>query len=133
MSNLLDRQMKMVASRTGFRPVRFLLCLAMAGGAGCCSWTDKSGTHHLIVVGIGIVSVNNSKPAAATVTRANVLGLAADQGEVTAGYSSRFSTAVPDGAEDVRIEASQRPFAGINVEVQKTQLSQTNQTQLNKE
>lgn len=105
----------------------------VAGGAGCCSWTDISGTHHLIVVGIGIVSVNNSKPTAATVTRANVLGVAADQGGVTAGYSSRFTTAVPNGAEGVRIEASQRPFAPIKVEGQKYQLNQTNQTLLNKE
>lgn len=110
-----------------------LVSLALAGGAGCCSWSDKSGTRHVLIVGIGVVSINDSKPAAATVTRAHALGVTADQGGVGAGYSSRFTTSVPAGAEDVRIEASQRPFAPIKVEVQKAQLTKTNQTRINKE
>lgn len=109
----------------------FISCLAFAGGPGC-SWTDRSGTRHVLIVGVGVVSVNNSKPSAATVTRANALGIAADQGGVAAGYSSRFTTSVPEGAEDVRIEASQRPFAPIHIEVQKTKLNETNQPAKNK-
>ena len=108
-----------------------LLSLIALGGTGCLAWTDKSGTHHMVVVGLGVMSVNNSKPTAASVTRLQMLGLAAGEEGVVAGYSSRFTTAVPDGAEDVRIEASQRPFAPIKIEVQKTQL--TNQTEIEKE
>lgn len=110
----------------------FLVCLAAAAGAGC-SWTDQSGTRHVVIVGLGVVSVNDAKPSAATVTRTQALGVAADQGGIMAGYSSRFATTVPDSAEDVRIEASQRPFAPIYVEVQKAQLNQTNQTRIGEE
>lgn len=108
--------------------MRWLLCLvALCAGTGCCHWTDKSGTRHTLIIGVGVVSVNESKPEAACVTRANVLGISADAGGLTAGLSSRFSTSVPDGAEDVRIEASQKPFAPLKIEVQKAQLNQTNQ------
>jgi hypothetical protein len=70
-----------------------------------------------------ILVVALSISAAGPVTSMHTLGVAADQCGITAGYSSRFTTAVPDGAEDVRIEASQHPFAPIKIEVQKTLLS----------
>jgi hypothetical protein len=101
-----------------------ILCLGLSG---CCKWTDKSGTRHTLIIGIGVVSVNESKPEAAQVVRASALGISAGTGGFTAGYSSRFSTSVPAGAEDVRIEASQHPFAPVKIEVQKAQLNQTNQ------
>lgn len=99
-------------------------CVMMAGVAGC--WTDKSGTHHMVILGVGVVSMNDSN-AAATVTSTRALGVVAGPGGVTAGYATSFITAVPAGAEDVRIEASQRPLAPIRIEVQKAQLNQTNQ------
>lgn len=111
------------------RPGQLFLCLALLLGlTGCCRWTDKSGTRHTLIIGVGVVSVNESKPEAAQVIRANALGITADAGGVTAGLSSRFTTAVPSGAEDVRIEASQKPFAPIKIEIQKALLTQTNQT-----
>ncbi len=103
--------------------------LLLLGLTGCCHWTDQSGTSHVLIIGIGMVSVNDSKPAAATVTRIRALGVTAAHGGVTAGYSSQFVTAIPAGAEDVRIEASQRPYSPIRVEVQKAQLKQTSQNQ----
>lgn len=93
--------------------------------AGC--WTDQSGTHHTLIIGLGVVSVNQTNPAAATVTSMHTLGMVANQNGLTAGYSANFITSVPDGAEDVRIEASQHLFAPIKIEVQKTQLTKTNQ------
>jgi hypothetical protein len=112
--------------RTAFIPLWTLLCLVILGSTGCVSWKDHSGTRHTLVIGIGVVSVNDSKPTAATVTRAHTMGIAVDANGLTAGYSARFTTAVPDNAEDVRIEASERPFQPITIEVQKTQLNQTN-------
>jgi hypothetical protein len=122
-----------LVNRKHLMPTWTILCLIIAGGTGCCSWTDKSGTRHVLIVGVGIVSVNDSTPTAATVTRAHALGLTADQGGIAAGYSSSFTTAVPAGVEDVRIEASQHPFASINIVVQKTQLNETNQIQKGEE
>jgi hypothetical protein len=119
----------MIVSRKGLLLVWFLFCLSMLGNTGCCSWTDKSGTRHVLIVGIGIVSVNKSKPAAATVSQTHALGITiSDQTGVDfgIGYSSAFVTAVPKGAEDVRIEASQHPFASIKIEAQKAQSNQTN-------
>lgn len=88
---------------------------------GCVRWKDASGTRHMLVVGLGVVSTQDSKPEAARVTRAHVVGVAADREGVMAGMSERFITSVPANAEDVRIEASHRPFAPIRVEVQKAQ------------
>ncbi len=105
---------------------KLFLCPAMILSVTGC-WTDKSGTHHMLVIGLGLVSVNQTNPAAATVTSMHTLGLIANQSGIVAGYSSSFITAVPDGAEDVRIEASQHPFAPIKIVVQKTQFNQTNQ------
>lgn len=108
--------------------INLLVCLSLFPAlAGCCHWTDKSGTRHTLIIGVGVVSVNESKPEAAQVTRANALGIIADAGGVTVGAASHFTTAVPDGAEDVRIEASQKLFGPVKIEVQKAQLIETNQ------
>ena len=46
--------------------------MAVAGDAGC-SWTDKNGTHHLIVgIGFGVVTTTNR--AGVDVYDARVLG-----------------------------------------------------------
>jgi hypothetical protein len=110
------------------KSLRFSLCslacsLALLSLAGGCSWHDTSGTRHVVVIGFGVVSVQDSKPRAATVTKANVLGIKADSTGVSAGYSSSFVTAVPDKAEDVRIESSTRPLKPITIEIQKAVLS----------
>lgn len=106
-------------------PIVFLMCLAITSGTGC-SWTDKSGTHHLLVIGLGVVSVNQTNPTAATVMSTHALGVTASSDGFIAGYSSIFITSVPVGADDVRIEASQRPFAPIKIEVPSAQLINTN-------
>jgi hypothetical protein len=109
------------------RAVLILLFPFCLGLPGCCCWTDNSGTRHTLIIGLGVVSVNESKSEAAQVVRANALGVIADAGGFTAGFSSRFTTSVPAGAEDVRIEASQQPFAPLKIEVQKAQSNQINQ------
>ncbi|GAB6142150.1 hypothetical protein JCM14076_28790 [Methylosoma difficile] len=90
-----------------------------------CSWTDNSGTYHQLIIGLGIVSVNQANPTAATVTSTKSLGLSADKNGLVAGYLSSFITSVPSNAEDVRIEASQKPFAPIKIEIQKALLNQS--------
>lgn len=107
---------------------RLLFCqVLLISLPGCCHWTDSAGTRHNLVLGFGVISVNESKPTAVKVTRATIVGLGTDDRGATVGYSSRFSTEVMAGAEDVRIEASQRPFAPIKIEIQKAQLNHTNQ------
>ena len=109
-----------------------LLCL-ISIGTGCIPWSDKNGTRHMVVIGLGFVSIHDSNPTAATVVRAQTMGVTADAQGVVAGYSSRFVTAIPNYAEDVRIEASKYPFTPIKIEVQKAQITKTNQTEINKE
>ena len=107
--------------------VKFGIALILLSG-GCCRWTDKEGTHHVLIIGAGLVSINNSNPSAATITSKRIVGLAADGNSIAAGYSSSLTTAIPSGAEDVRIEVSKHRFAPLTIEVQKAQLNQTNIT-----
>lgn len=91
------------------------LCLL---GTGCYRWTDKQGTCHTLLIGVGVVSVNNTRPEVATVTRTRSLGVTVDSGGLTAGYSARFMTGAMPGTNDVLIEALEEPFNTIKIEIQ---------------
>lgn len=90
-----------------------------------CSIPVKSGTttHHLII-GFGVVSTNDT-PDAAVVTNMTAIGFALTDRpglKFALGYASSAVIEIPDNAEDVRIEVSQRAFGPINVVVPRAAL-----------
>ena len=86
----------------------------------------KNGTTHYVIIGLGVVSVNQSNQTAAVVTAEHSVGIVMSSQpglNFGAGYSSGLTTVIPDGARDVRIEVSRRPFGPIAVDVQSAVLS----------
>ncbi len=100
---------------------------------GCIYIPSKSGTGRVLVVGIGLVSVNDRTNQAITATSTHVLGLGVSNRpglQFGFGYASGTVTTVSDGAKDVRAEISQCPFGPLTVSVQSaTLISPTNHTQ----
>ena len=83
-----------------------------------------------LVVGVGILTV--PKPEASTgvlAARLHALGVSiSDQPglKLAIGYTSSMTVAVPDGAEDVRVEISQRPGGPLIINTQKAALADDN-------
>ncbi|MBI5394110.1 MAG: hypothetical protein HZA91_02310 [Verrucomicrobia bacterium] len=93
-------------------------CVSVQDGHVVCR--DKQGTTHHVIVGFGVVRVNESNPGAAVVTSTDALGIAVtDQPglKVGLGYSSSTVVAVPDGATNVLIETSKQPCGPLRVSV----------------
>lgn len=101
--------------------VAIFLSLPLAQG---CAFPVRGGdgtTHH-VVIGLGIVSVNDSA-SAVLVTRTQVLGLNVSDRpglRLGAGYSSGTTISIAPNAEDVRVEVRQRPGGPIIVEAPAT-------------
>jgi hypothetical protein len=108
-------------------------CAAVAFLTGCIYLPSKSGTGRVLVVGIGLVSINDRTNQAMVATSTQVLGLEVSNRpglKFAAGYASGVVTTVSDGAEDVRAEVSHYPFGPVNVTVQKADLAfPTNKTE----
>jgi hypothetical protein len=88
---------------------------------GCCPIRlhGKNGTCHYIVIGAGIVSVNDSSPKAATVVRSHAAGVFVTDApgmKLSAGYSSGETISIAEGAEDVRIEVRESPGGILKIE-----------------
>ena len=89
------------------------VCLLL--GSGCVP-IRMNGTTHYLVLGIGVVSVNNTNQYAASVTRANVLGAYVSDHGGGIGYSSEQRMMVSTN-EDILIEVSKVPLKPIKVNV----------------
>jgi len=103
-----------------------LAILILCGCSGVPVRT-KDGTVHHLILGLGVVSVNQSQPAVATVTRSRAIGLSATDRPSVAlglGYSSQTTTLIPAGVEDVHIEMSQRPFGPLHVNVETAEIQE---------
>lgn len=100
---------------------------------GCIYLPSKSGSGRVLVVGIGLVSVNDRTNQALVATSTQVLGVEVSNRpglKFAVGYASGVVTTVSDGAEDVRAEVSHYPFGPVNVTVQKADLAfPTNETE----
>jgi hypothetical protein len=102
----------------------WILTISQTGCSGIPIHSREGTTHHLII-GIGVVSVNNSRPSAAMITATHAIGVAISNNPnfyLGIGYSSNLTTAIPDDAKDVRVEASRLPFGPVIVDVQKAKL-----------
>lgn len=81
-----------------------------------CIPIRNNGTTHYVVLGIGVVSVNNTNQYAASVTKATVLGGYASEHGGGIGYSSEQRILVNTNA-DMDIEVSKIPFKPLKVNV----------------
>jgi hypothetical protein len=117
---------------TCFKPFVLLLPLLLTNCTSihCCMAVplqEGQDTVHYLVVGVGILTV--PKPGTSTgvlAARLHALGVSiADQPglKLAIGYTSSMTVAVPDGAEDVRVEISQRPGGPLIIDTQKAVLA----------
>jgi hypothetical protein len=91
-----------------------LLLFALLTG---CAATGKDGTKHYLVLGLGVVSVNNTNPVGATVCKMQVLGIGvSDMPGVRfgVGYANSVVVAVPP-TNHVLLEVSDGPFKPLIV------------------
>lgn len=99
-------------------------CIVSIPGKG-----SESNTSHHIVIGFGIVSVNEPENIALISTSTQVLGINLSDRpgmKLGVGYSSNTVITVPDGAEDVRVEVSQLPNKPFIVDTQSAILKNLN-------
>jgi hypothetical protein len=87
---------------------------------GCVSIPGKNGTRHHLIIGVGIVSVNESPAQAVVATDSHALGISISEQaglKFALGYSSSTVVSVADGADDVRVEVSKVPGGPLIVDV----------------
>ena len=82
---------------------------------------SESGTKHFLVVGVGVVSVNDSEEGVVAF-RQNNLGLSlSDHGagqKLGLGYSSGKVVAVSPKSKNVLVTVEDRPLGDLSVEVE---------------
>ena len=112
-----------------FLPLLLTNCTSMY----CCMAVplqQGQDSVHYLVVGVGILTV--AKPETSTgvlAARLQALGFSvSDQPglKLAIGYTSSMTVAVPDGAEDVRVEISQRPGGPLIIDTQRAVLADDN-------
>lgn len=91
------------------------VAVAMILMVGCIP-IRTNGTTHYLVLGIGVVSVNNTNQYAASVTKANVLGGYVSEHGGGIGYSSEQRIMVSTNV-NMDIEVSKVPFKPMKVNV----------------
>ncbi len=82
-----------------------------------CSFTDKHGTRHTVIIGFGVVSVNQTNPVAATVTKINGIGLSTSSApgmKLGLGYFN--SVTVEVNTNNLLIEVSDAPGQPLKVQ-----------------
>lgn len=92
-----------------------LMLVGMLLISGCIP-IRTNGTTHYLVVGIGIVSVNNTNQAIAQVTKSSVLGGYVTEHGGGVGYSS-INQIMVNTNSDVDIEVNSVPFKQLKVNV----------------
>lgn len=90
-----------------------LLVSVLLLGSGCVPLRTK-GTTHYLVLGVGVVSVNNTNQETAQIVRANVVGFMATERGVKLGYGAETSVSIKTNANIV-IEVKQAPFKPLSV------------------
>lgn len=107
-----------------------MIVLPGCSSIGCCMTVsvDRKDSLHYVILGIGVVSISKPESEMAVLaTQSQALGLhISDQPgmKLGVGYSTSSTVAIPDHAEDVRVEISQRPGGPIIVDSPKALLRQ---------
>jgi hypothetical protein len=81
-----------------------------------CIPIQTNGTTHYLIVGIGVISVNNTNHQAATVTKSTVIGGYVSEHGSGVGYSSQNLIMVNTN-NNIDIEVNSAPFKPIKVNV----------------
>ena len=107
---------------------RFVICLLILVllQSGCVKSfrSQDGGTRHLII-GFGIVSVNETPEKAVIATDIHALGFSVSDRpglKFGLGYSSSTVVTVAPGARDVRVEVSKKPWGPLVVETQRAEI-----------
>jgi hypothetical protein len=105
-----------------YSTILYVLFFLVFHGAfsSCVSIPGKSGTVHHLILGFGIVSVNEPPSQAVLATDSHILGISISNQpglKFAFGYSSSTVVSIPDGAEDVRVEVSKIPGSPIVIDV----------------
>ena len=83
-----------------------------------CVPIRTNGTTHYLVIGVGVVSVNNTNQSYATVTKTTVIGGYVSENGGGIGYSSVNKIMVNANTNtDIDIEVSNVPFKSMKVNV----------------
>ena len=93
--------------------------VALLCGCSLCL-PGKNGTTHHVIIGVGVVSVNESVSHAVVITDTNALGVTLTDRpglKLGVGYTSSFVMTVPDNAQDVRAEVSRSMFGPLLIAV----------------
>jgi hypothetical protein len=79
--------------------IHLLLLLLLSLAMTSCTWTGKDGTHHSLVLGLGVISTKDTVKGDATMTQTSAVGLALLQSPVYTGfllgYRSDVVTQIP--------------------------------------
>ena len=87
-----------------------ILLTAVVSALSGCSWRDKSGTKHTLILGIGMISTSHQGGIAAS--DAKVLGLSYDRAGLMIGVGQIHHVAIdPALAVDAIIAVSSTPFS----------------------
>ena len=89
------------------------MAIAAVFMSGCIP-IRTTGTTHYLVIGIGVVSVNNTNQAVAQVTKETILGGYVTDSGVGIGYKSSNRIMVNTNS-DIDVEASSVPFNPLKV------------------
>jgi hypothetical protein len=90
------------------------------------------GTTYHLIIGLGVVKVNDTKQSAAVVTDSHSLGLVVSDRpglKLGVGYASSSVVSVPPNATDVRIDVSRQPWGPLRVEAHSTELEESGHDQ----
>lgn len=107
-------------------PRSIVLALVLFIMSGCVAIPGQGGTKHYLIVGVGIVSVNESEDAV-TATQTQALGISLSDRpglKLGIGYASSTAVTVAPGTEDVRVEVSQRPGGPLVIDTQSAKFTQ---------
>lgn len=86
----------------------------------CITIPGRDGVDYHLIVGLGVVRTKASDDGSVVATDARSLGVVVSDRpglKLGVGYSSSTVVSVPDGAEDVRVEVSRRPWGPFVLEV----------------
>ena len=102
-----------------------LIVFIFSMSSGCIQIPGKGGTKHYVIIGFGIVSVNESDEAVvATQTQALGVSVSDRPGlKLGIGYASSTVVTVAPGAQDVRVEVSKIPGGPLVVDTQSAQFN----------
>lgn len=98
--------------------IKLFSCLLAATLSTGCIPIRSKGTTHYLVIGLGVVSVNNTNKEVAHITRANALGVFVSKERFSAGYAAETMVSVKTN-ENIALEIKQAPFRSLSICVPK--------------